>query len=58
MCGGASIPDVDAPFEPRLPGVLMDMNAIQEDDDQEPNGATKDAYSSPDWGKLRGECTP
>ena len=37
LCGGASIPDVDAPFEPRLPGVPVDTNAIPEVGDQELN---------------------
>ena len=28
LCDGASIPDVDVPFESRLPGVPVDTNAI------------------------------
>ena len=50
LCGGASILDVAAPFEPRLPGVLMDMNATPEDDDQEANAPTTDEQFIPDWG--------
>ena len=52
LCGGASIPDVDAPFESCLPGVAVDvdMNATQELDDQEPNAPTDDDHSGPDWG--------
>ena len=36
MCGGASIPDVDASFKSHLLGDPLDTNAIPEDDDQEP----------------------
>ena len=49
MCGGASIPDVDAPLESRLLDVPVDTNAIPEDDDQEPNAPTNDEDFSPDW---------
>ena len=32
LCDGASIPDVDAPFESCLPGVPVDTNAISGDE--------------------------
>ena len=49
LCGGASIPDVDAPFELRLPGVPVETNAFPEDYGQVPNAPTNAEDSSPDW---------
>ena len=47
---GASIADADVPVEPRFPVVLMDKNAIPEDDDQAPIAFTNDEQFITVWG--------
>ena len=60
LCGGASLPDVDARFESCLPGGPLETIDIPEVDDQEPNASTNDFGffnapdvdddEGPDWG--------